>query len=156
VLNFWLPPLGWSLAVLLLSGDVGSAANTGVVLQWLLSWFVTPQPAQLTMVNFYFRKTGHFLVYGCMAILWFRAFRGQAGYGPWRACLWALGFCLGCALMDEGDQWFHPSRGASLYDVILDMSGAGLAALISGAFWTPGGKTVAASWTVGRETIGPE
>ena len=72
-----------------------------------------------------------------MYFLWFRAFRGHAGYGPWRACLWSLGFCLFFASMDEGRQVFYPSRGASVYDVILDMSGAGLAALITGAVWTP-------------------
>jgi VanZ family protein len=83
------------------------------------------------------RKTGHFLSYGLMYVLWFRAFRAQADYGPWRACLWSLGLCLFYASMDEGRQWFYASRGASISDVFLDMSGAGLAALIAAAVWTP-------------------
>jgi hypothetical protein len=40
--------------------------------------------------------------------------------------------------------------------VLLDMSGAGLAALITFAVWTPGAKTVAISGIDGGSTIGPE
>jgi VanZ family protein len=139
-----------------MSGDVGSDSHSRDWLQWLLSWFVTLKPAQLDMINFYFRKTGHVLVYGWMYFLWFRAFRGHADYGPGRACIWSLGLCLFLALMDEGDQWFYPSRGASIRDVILDMSGSSLAALITGAVWTPGSKIAAISGTTGGQTIGPE
>ncbi len=126
-----------------MAGDWGSGQHTRGLLKWLLSWFMAPKEAQIDLINFYFRKTGHFLAYGLMSFLWFRAFRGDAGYGPWRACLWSLGCCLGFALMDEGRQWFHPSRGASAYDVLLDMSGASLVALITGALGTPGPKTAA-------------
>jgi VanZ family protein len=139
-LNYWLPPLLWGLAVLSLSGDLGSDTNTGHLLQWLLSGFVALKPAQLDLVNFYLRKTGHALAYGFMYFLWFRAFRGSEGYGMWRACLWSLGFCLVFSAADEGRQWFSPSRGASVRDVLLDMSGAGLAALIAAAAGTPAPK----------------
>jgi len=139
-LYYWLPPLLWGLAVLCLSGDLGSGKNSLGILKWLLSWFVDPQPAQLKLINFYIRKTGHVLAYGLMSLLWFRAFRAQANYGVWRACLWSLGFCLLFSLSDEGRQWFHSSRGASGRDVLLDMSGASLAALITGAVWTSRAK----------------
>jgi VanZ family protein len=141
--------VAWSLAVLSLSGATGSAANTGQIIHWLLSWFITPAPAQLKIINYYFRKTGHFLAYGGMGLLWFRAFRGHGGYGSGRAGLYSLACCLACALLDEGNQWFHASRGASLYDVLLDMAGAGLAVLISGIFWTPGTRTAAVALTAG-------
>ena len=128
-----------------MSGDWGCDTNTRHLLQWLLSGFVVLKPAQINLINFCFRKTGHVLAYGLMCFLWFRAFRGHAHYGPWRACLWALGFCLLYASADEGRQWFYASRGASIHDVLLDMSGAGLAALIAGAVWTPAPKTPAIS-----------
>ena len=146
----------FGLAVLSLSGDVGSATNTRHLLQWLLSGLVALQPAQIDLINFCLRKTGHVLAYGCMYFLWFRAFRGHADYGPWRACLWALGFCLLYASADEGHQWFCDSRSGCVNDVLLDMSGAGLAALITGAVWTPGSKTAAISGIDGESTIGPE
>ena len=155
-LYYWLPPLLWGLAVLCLSGDLGSGKNTLGILKWLFSWFVDLEPAQLKMINFYVRKTGHVLAYGLMYFLWFRAFRAQAHYGPWRACLWSLGFCLFYASMDEGRQWFYASRGASICDVILDMSGASLTALIAAAVWTPGSKTAAISGIAEGQTIGPE
>jgi len=58
--------------------------------------------------------------------------------------------------MDEGRQWFYSTRGASIGDVILDMSGASLAALISGAVWTPGAKSTTGSRIAEGQTIGPE
>lgn len=139
-----------------MSGDLGSGKNTLGILKWLLSWFVDLEPAQLRLLNFYVRKTGHVLAYALMYLLWFRAFRAQAHYGPWRACLWSLGFCLFYALMDEGRQWFYDSRGASIGDVILDMSGVSLAALIAGAVWTPISKTAAISGIAEEQTMGPE
>ena len=155
-LYYWLPPVLWALAVLCLSGDLGSGKNSLGILKWLFSWFVDLEPAQLKMINFYVRKTGHVLAYGFMYFLWFRAFREHADYGPWRACLWSLGFCLLNSSTDEGRQWFYASRGASIYDVILDMSGASLTALISGAVWTPGSKSAAISGIAEGQTIGPE
>ena len=142
--------------MLSLSGDLGSDKNTLGILKWLFSWFVDLEPAQLDMINSYGRKTGHVLAYGWMYFLWFRAFRGHASYGSWRACLWSLGFCLLFSSLDEGHQWFYESRGASIRDVILDMSGAGLTAVIAGAVWTPGSKTAAISGIAGGQTFGPE
>ncbi|MBU4231779.1 MAG: VanZ family protein [Proteobacteria bacterium] len=135
---------------------MGSGNNTLDILKWLFSWFVDLEPAQLKIINSYGRKTGHVLAYGCMYFLWFRAFRAQAHYGPWRACLWSLGFCLFYASMDEGRQWLYASRGASISDVFLDMSAASLAALITGTVWTPGSKSAAISNIAERQTIGPE
>jgi VanZ family protein len=139
-----------------MSGDLGSGKNTLGLLKWLFSWFVDLEPAQLNLINFYARKTGHVLAYGVMNILWFRAFRAQAHYGPWRACLWSLGFCLAFSSMDEGRQWFYASRGGNVQDVMLDMSGASLAALIAGAVWTPGSKSGVIPGIVKEQTIGPE
>jgi VanZ family protein len=139
-----------------MSGNMGSGATTRYVLQWLLSWFVALKPAQLDLINFYVRKTGHLLAYGFMYFLWFRALRQHADYGPHRAFLWALGFCLFFASMDEGCQGFYPSRGSSIGDVILDMFGASLAGLITLAVrraWAP----ALPSPGIGEgQTIGPE
>ena len=58
--------------------------------------------------------------------------------------------------MDEGRQWFNASRGGSISDVILDMSGASLGALIAGAVWTPGPKGAAISGMAEGQIIGPD
>lgn len=154
--HYWGPPLLWSLAVIAVSGDLGSSSNTGHCLQWLLSWVVALEPAQVNVINFYLRKTGHFLAYGGMYFFWFRAFRGHADYRPWVAFLWSLGFCLLFSSMDEGHQRFCSSRGGCIGDILLDMSGSCLAALITFAVWTPNSTTPAISWTAGRQTTGPE
>lgn len=154
--SYWLPPMLLSLAILCLSGDLGSGKNTLGLLKWLLSRLMDLEPAQLNLINLYVRKTGHAVAYGLMYFLWFRAFLGHAGYGPRRACLWSLGVCLFFASMDEWRQLFSSSRGASVYDVILDMSGTGLAALISGAVWTPGSKPAVTPVAAGGQTIAPE
>jgi VanZ family protein len=139
-----------------MSGNTGSSANTGYVLQWLLSWLVVLKPAQLNLVNYSMRKTGHFLAYGLMYFLWFRAWREHGEYSPRRACLWALGFCLLFALLDEGHQGFYSTRGSSIYDVVLDMSGAGLAGLITGAVWRPRAPARPSPGVSGGQTVGPE
>jgi VanZ family protein len=155
-LYYWLPPFLWGLAVLCMAGDFGSGRNSLGILKWLCSWFVDLEPAQLKMINFYVRKTGHVLAYGLMYFLWFRAFREQARCGAWRAGLWSLGFCLLYSSTDEGRQWFYPTRGASIDDVILDMSGASLAALVTSAVWTPDSKSAAISELSEGQIIGPE
>jgi VanZ family protein len=141
--------------VLCLSGDLGSGKNTLGILKWLLSGFVALEPAQLKMINFYVRKTGHVLAYGLMYFLWFRAFRGHGEYGPGRAFIWSLGFCLMFALMDEGCQWFHRSRTASIRDVLIDLFGSSLAALITAAVWRPRSPALSIPITGGHAT-GPE
>ena len=130
---------------MILSGDWGSSHNSLGMLKWLLSRFVALDPAQLYKLNFFLRKTGHAVSYGILCFLWFRAFVGQAGYRRGRSVLLSLGLCLLLALMDEGHQALTQLRGASILDVLLDLLGAGLAALITLAVWTPRAKVVSIS-----------
>jgi VanZ family protein len=58
--------------------------------------------------------------------------------------------------MDEGRQRFYVTRGGSIIDIFLDMSGASLTALIAGAVWTPVPKSVPISGIVEGQIIGPE
>ncbi len=132
---YWLPPLVWCSLVLTLSGDLGSGKNTLGLLKWLLSWLSLTQ-AQFHEINFIVRKTiGHFGNYAVLSFLWFRAIRAQPGSSPGRAFLWSLALCLGVALLDEAHQAMVVSRGSSLQDVALDLSGAATMGLISAVFW---------------------
>jgi VanZ family protein len=127
-LGSWLPPLVWCGVMLALSGDLGSASNTGRLLHWLLP---TLSPAQFELVHFYVRKgVGHIGDYGFLYFLWFRAFQAHLGYRGGRAFLWSLGLCLAMALLDEGHQSLLTSRSGSLRDVGLDLAGSCGAALI--------------------------
>jgi VanZ family protein len=106
-------------------------------LWWLISWFTIPSAAELMVITLYARKFGHVFFYGIQFFLWFRAIQGYWDMERRSAALYALGFCLILAMVDEGRQSFYPSRGASLWDVSLDMGGAGLAALFTLGFWNP-------------------
>jgi len=135
-LRYWLPPLSWCVVVVVLSGDLGSSRHTFGILKWLLSWLPL-EPGQFDRLHFYVRKTvGHFGNYAFLYLLWFRAFRSNQDRRPGRACLWSLALCLVLALLDEGHQAMFASRGSSLRDVALDMSGAALAALATRLVWT--------------------
>jgi len=137
-LGYWLPPLVWCGVMLALSGDLGSAHNTGKLLHWLLP---TLSPAHFELIHFYLRKgVGHAGDYGLLYFLWFRAFRADLGYRGGRAFLWSLGLCLAMALLDEGHQSLLASRTGSLRDVALDLAGSSGVALILTVFRTPGSE----------------
>jgi VanZ family protein len=134
---YWLPPLSWCTVIVVISGDLGSAQHTLVILKWLLSW-LTLEPKEFNEVHYLVRKTiGHFGNYAFLFFLWFRAFRSNQNHRPGRVYLWSLVLCLILALLDEGHQAMFSSRGSSLKDVALDMSGATVAALITRFVRTP-------------------
>jgi VanZ family protein len=136
-LGSWLPPLLLSGAILALSGNLGSANNTQIILSWLLSWFPPLSLIQVNFFHYFLRKTGHAVAYGSLYFLWFRAFRGYQGYPVWRASLWSLFLCLVVASLDESHQSLFTSRTGNIHDVALDMGGASISAFITSIFWTP-------------------
>jgi VanZ family protein len=136
-LYYWLPPFLWCLVIIGMSGNIASFKNTRYWLYRLLSCFTTVDLGGLTQVNVILRKMGHTLAYGIQYFLWFRAFRAHMVTSKGRSCLYALGLCLFLAITDEGRQSLFASRGGSLADVLVDLSGSSLAALITLAVWTP-------------------
>ena len=133
-----------------MSGDLASSRNTFGLLEWLTSWFVVLKPARIGEINAVLRKIGHATAYGLMFFLWFRALRGHLNFSAGRALVYALGLCLMVSATDEGHQSFTRFRGGSVYDVLLDFSGACLAALITLAVWRPRPKGAASKATEGQ------
>jgi VanZ family protein len=101
-----------------LSTTLFSAANTGKIIEPILR-FLLPGASAATIAtgHMLIRKAAHFTNYG---ILFWLLIRGPMARHPYAA----LGFCVIYALLDEGHQVFVPGRGASLYDVAIDSSGA--------------------------------
>ena len=138
---FWFgPPLLLMGLIFWLGGDVASAGQTQTLLLTVLRWLLLPfgthlsQDALLT-INFYFRKSGHFLGYALLGILNARALRGLRGSmrGHDAGAAWAA--ATAWAAVDEYHQSFAGSRGAAVEDVVLDAAGA--AAGIAAYFlWT--------------------
>jgi len=135
--RYWAPAVFWNAAVLVLSGDWGSAAHSLGLVKWLLSWIPGLTPAQLEPLHFFLRKAAHVLAYGLLYFLWFRVWRGPRRQPLKQALPLALGLCLAVALLDEGHQALVGSRSGSWSDVLLDLSGATLAAVLVQALWKP-------------------
>ena len=114
----WAPAIIWMAGLFMLSTSFFSASNTSKVIEPLLQWFLpTASVATITLLHALIRKAAHFTNY---AILFWLLIRGPLRGRPYTA----LGCCVLYAMLDEGHQIFVPGRGASLYDVALDSSGA--------------------------------
>ena len=76
-------------------------------------------------IHHYIRKSGHFLVYGGLGLIWLRAWRMTLPVFRFTAS-GALAL-MGTALLASWDEWhqsFLPNRTSSPWDVLLDCSGA--------------------------------
>ena len=130
------PVAAWVCFIFFASTANFSAANTSRIIRPLLLWlFPRISETAIDEVHFLVRKTAHFTEYALLALLTARAFRTSL-----RASLsrhwWLASFALVAvvALSDEYHQSFVPSRTASIYDSLLDMTG-GATALACTALW---------------------
>jgi VanZ family protein len=130
------PVVAWLCFIFFASTASFSAENTSRVIRPLLLW-LSPgiSEASINQVHFLVRKTAHFTEYAVLALLAARAFRAsprRALSRRWWLASFALVACT--ALSDEFHQSFVPSRTASIYDSLLDMTG-GATALACAALW---------------------
>jgi VanZ family protein len=133
----WSPPLLWGLAILALSGDLGSSRNTLEFLQWLFSAFADLSPDQLAALHVALRKLGHMLAYGVLCFLWFRAYKSHWPKRLWFCLVLAVVSSLLVSLVDEGHQALVGTRSGSFTDVGWDLAGAGLSSLLILVFRKP-------------------
>ena len=112
-----LPPLCWTGLIMYLGGGQWSSEETssflGPMLRALLPGF---SPEFLGAVHFLIRKTAHVSEYGVLAVLWRRATGAQLDRPLPLAC--------SPRPFDECRQVFTPGREGSVYDVLLDGTGA--------------------------------
>ena len=135
-LKYWLPLLIWLGVIFIGSTGVLSAEQTSRFLVPFLRW-LDPQISIATILSIHFalRKLGHFIEYGILAVLLWRALRGTLR--STRAipiALLVLFVSAVYAASDEFHQSFIPSRTASPNDVMLDLCGALVAVAICWAF----------------------
>ena len=119
--RYWAPTLVWTLAIVVLSGNLGSLANTSAIFTWIMSWIVILDLDTLSRYHFYCRQALHAICYGVLTILWFRALTASYPESLWTNRILALALLV--SLTDEGRQYFVPGRPSSWWDVGLDMSG---------------------------------
>ena len=132
VLRYWLPPLLWTCVILLASSDAFSAANSGPLLQTIVTTILghaLPED-QFHVLHFVLRKASHLTEYAILGALLFRALRadGQRWNVRWSAA--AVAIAAAVASVDELHQTFVPSRTGAFSDVLLDTAGATLAQIL--------------------------
>jgi VanZ family protein len=82
-------------------------------------------PSTIHFLNFYFRKSAHIIVFGILAVLFYKCLQ------PIRfTYLLALLLTFSYALFDEYHQSLVPGRTSAFKDVLFDTAGASMALLL--------------------------
>ena len=133
---FWLSawgPVAVGVGVIAMESTptFGSDRTSGP-LRWLVQLFIGAiGDTAWDLLHHYIRKTGHFVGYGTLGLLWLRAWRmSLPGARFLSAAVLAL---LGTALVASWDEWhqtFLPNRTGTPWDVVLDCCGAAIMLLI--------------------------
>lgn len=127
-LRWWWPALAWAAVIAAFSTDPFSSTHTSRIIVPLLHWLFPAWPGRtLALWHHYIRKAAHVSEYFLLSLFLVRAIR--AGRGGWRLA-WAgtaVAIAAGWAAIDEVHQMYVPSRGPSIRDVLIDVSGAVIA-----------------------------
>ncbi|MHB8095526.1 MAG: VanZ family protein [Candidatus Aminicenantales bacterium] len=128
-LKYWLPPLLWAGLMFPVGNRLLASSSIYEISTEIFRWFF-PHASWKAVGLFYvvFRKTLHVFEYGTLAILLYRAFRGE-GKERWKLkwALYAAGICISYGFLDESLQRFIPRRRSSYVDWGVDAFGALLA-----------------------------
>jgi len=126
IVRYWLPVLLMIGAMYYASTDIFSGENTRNVIERIVLW-LRPHTSEraLLKINYIARKMAHFTEYAILAALLFRAFRADS-ISRWRLrwAVYSFAVAVSWALLDEFHQRFTRTRGGSIYDSLLDSSGA--------------------------------
>jgi VanZ family protein len=95
-------------------------------------------------VNWFGRKIGHFLGYGTIGLMfrkaWYTSIRGYLLALRSHIMVFSAAFgvlsTFALASLDEWHQMYLPQRHGSMYDALLDASGAIFLNLVASAVWT--------------------
>lgn len=133
----WLFVALWAGVIWQLGSDDFSFSETGRSMWWpVVEWLIGDIDAA-TRWRFHvaIRKSAHFIEYGILALLTFRAAllsanrhsvnRNRLATAGWSA----LFIVLALASADEARQAFSPVRTGSPYDVLIDLAGGSIAVI---------------------------
>jgi VanZ family protein len=154
----FLPAILWMGLIFYGSTDIGSVQHTSRIIGPLLRWF-KPDIREETIhdIQACLRKTGHVSEYGVLAALvwWARRRTFKLSGWSWREVQWVLVWCALYAASDEIHQIFVPSRGPSVWDVLIDTGGAFAALLLVRFLGRERFRKEVASPEIPRQTSAP-
>lgn len=120
------PLIIWTAVVLALGTGLGAMDETSRFIGPFLKWLLPNAPTEtIRFIHAMIRKFAHFAEYAVLALLAWNAFRYFS-----RPILLAFLLAAAVAIIDEFDQSFNAARTSSIYDILLDCTGA-LAACIT-------------------------
>jgi VanZ family protein len=165
MIRAWLPVIVWLGIIVFESTDLLSSRHTeGLLYSLATALFGHIDRAKFDVFHAILRKIGHFVGYGMLGLLVWRAERMtwlsrhadspraarspdneatselEGGHStallsaPWQWATWAVVFTAIVASLDEWHQTLLPSRTGAFHDVILDTVGAVVAVLTARAF----------------------
>jgi len=138
LLRAWWPAVVWIGLITFESSDMLSSRNTGRLLYVVLTrLFGEISFYKFLIFHHYLRKTGHVVGYGMLSLLLLRGWRATLGRVHAMLLRAALLSWLGTASVAALDEWhqsYIPSRGGSVWDVMLDTV-AGVAFLVVAFLW---------------------
>jgi VanZ family protein len=125
-IHAWWPVAAGICVIMLESTAYLGSDHTSGPLRWVWEHIFGPVTnARWEVLHHYVRKSGHFVGYGMLGLLWLRSWwisMPRASFGL-KAVLTVLGTGL-VASADEFHQFFLPNRTGIPSDVLLDCSGA--------------------------------
>ena len=130
-LKSWLPAVAWAILISWASTDAFSTSHTSLIIIPALHWLFPHAGADtLDRLHFLVRETAHFAEYFVFSFLLLRAIRGEHRGWQIRWAIAALAIAAGYSALDEFHQSIVPSRTASPWDSLLDMTGAATAQVL--------------------------
>jgi VanZ family protein len=125
-LSAWLPVLiGLCVIATESTASFGPEYTSGPLRAIFQAIFGHVREENWEIIHHLIRKSGHFIGYGLLGLAWLRAWWMTLPTTPFRksAALALLGTAL-TASADEFHQSFLPNRTSSIWDVLLDCTGA--------------------------------
>jgi VanZ family protein len=151
----WAPVVVWATCISWFSTGAFSAQSTNSYIDPVLRYFFGElSPETFRFAHTIIRKSAHFLEYAVLAILLCRALT-EPGVRPSPALLLkVILWCAVYACLDELHQLFVPKRTGSLYDSMLDTTGATVGALLLW-MWRSGSPSTTGTGLPAREISAP-
>ncbi len=97
-----------------------------MLLIFYLSSYPAPETAKAAPIYFSHVKVVHIIEYGVLSLLFYLGLSNTIDAKSSKLAIYSVGLSTLYGITDEIHQLFIPSRSASIYDVITDLSGSSL------------------------------